>query len=107
MICVDSDGNFIHPHMIKISELLNAHNLDINLPTQLLDIIVDKDSKLATVTIGNEMYIFKWQEKTIEHSIEYTIIINPSDSKKTIVELEDGDLIGYYSMDGSYYDSML
>ena len=105
MICVDSKGNYIHPHSIKISELLNSHNLEIDLPQRVLDITVDKDSKMATVTITNDSYIFKWEES--DYPIEYTIIINPFDAKQTIVELEDGDIIGYYNIDGSYYDPNL
>ena len=102
MICVDSEGNYIHPHSIKLSELLNSHNLDIDLPKAVFDITVDKESKRATVTIDNDSYIFKWEE--VDYSIEYTIIINPFDTKQTVVELEDGEIIGYYNMDGSYYD---
>nr|WP_295000940.1 hypothetical protein [uncultured Methanobrevibacter sp.] len=107
MICVDSEGNFTHPNMIKISEVLNAHNLDVDLPQSVLDISVSKEFKSATVSNDNDSYIFKWKESTNTYTIEYTIIINPSDSNKTIIELEDGDVMGYYNIDGDYYDSTL
>ena len=107
MICVDSDGNFTHPNTIKISELLNIHNLAINLPNQILDIIVDKEFKSATVESTKDSFIFKWNESTDHYSIEYALILNPHDSVKTVVELEDGDIMGYYSMDGSYYDTTI
>ena len=107
MICVDSEGNFTDPHAIKISELLNTHNLEIDLPQSVLDITVDKEFKSATVTLNKNSYAFKWEESAKNYTIEYTIIINPSDSKKTILELEDGELMGYYSNDGSYYDATI
>ena len=107
MICVDSEGNFIHPNTIKISELLNVHNLEIDLPQPVLDIAVDKEFKSATLTLNNDSYVFKWVESGKNYTIEYTIIITPSDSKRIVLELEDGDLMGYYTNDGSYYDTTI
>ena len=107
MICVDSEGNFTDPHAIKISELLNVHNLEINLPQTVLDITVDKEFKSAIVTLNKDSYIFKWEESAENYTIEYTIIITPSDFNKTIVELEDGDIMGYYNIDGDYYDTTI
>ncbi|WP_462315430.1 hypothetical protein, partial [Methanobrevibacter sp.] len=89
------------------SDLLKSHNLAIDLPQSVLDITVDKKFKLGSVIIKKDGYIINYEESTKNYTIQYSIIINPTDSMKTIVELEDGEIIGYYNREGSYYDPNL
>lgn len=95
MIRVDKDGNFSHPpDLIRISDLLNIHNLKIDLPNQLLDAEVDACLNLSIFTKINNKYEFKVDD--------YSVVIDPNDSEKPILEIEEGHIPAYYSWDGSY-----
>lgn len=95
MIQVDSEGNFSSPDLITISDLLKIHDLEIHLPKQVLDAEVDACLKSSTFTKINDKYEFKFEE--------YSVIINPNDSERTILELEGDRIPRYFSLDGSHH----
>ncbi len=92
---VDSNGNFTSPDLIKISDLLKIHDLEIDLPKQVLDAEVDVCLKESTFAKIRGKYEFKFED--------YSVIIDPDDSEKTILELEGNHIPRYYSLDGSYH----
>lgn len=94
-IRVDSEGNFTSPDLITISDLLKIHELEIDLPQQVLDAEVDVCLKSSTFTKINDKYEFKFDD--------YSVIINPNDSERTILELEGNHTPAYFSWDGSYH----
>ena len=94
-IRVDSEGNFTSPVLITISDLLKIHELEIDLPQQVLDAEVDVCLKSSTFTKINDKYEFKFDD--------YSVIINPNDSERTILELEGNHTPAYFSWDGSYH----
>lgn len=92
---VDSNGNFTSPDLIKISDLLKTHDLEIDLPKQILDAEVDACLIESTFAKIRGKYEFKYED--------YSVIIDPNDSERTILELEGNHTPAYYSWDGSYH----
>lgn len=94
-IRVDSEGNFTSPDLITISDLLKIHSLEIDLPKPVLDAEVDACLKSSIFTKIDDKYEFKFDD--------YSVIINPNDSERTILELEGDHIPRYFSLDGSYH----
>lgn len=94
-IRVDSEGNFTSPDLITISDLLKIHELEIDLPKQVLDAEVDACLKSSTFTKINDKYVFKFDD--------YSVIIDSNDSERIILELEGDHAPVYFSLDGSYH----
>ena len=69
--------------------------MEIDLPQQVLDAEVDVCLKSSTFTKINDKYEFKFDD--------YSVIINPNDSERTILELEGNHTPAYFSWDGSYH----
>ena len=83
------------PDLMTISQLLKFHQLRLDLPKAVMDAEVDACLKAANVNVIANQVIFKYED--------YTVIINPNDSKKTVVGLEEGHIPRYYSIDGSHH----
>ena len=73
------------PDLITISDLLKIHDLEIDLPKQVLDAEVDVCLKESTFAKIRGKYEFKFED--------YSVIIDPDDSEKTHIRSNSSFLL--------------